>query len=180
MKNLLLLLGFLLLFMLSSCNGAVSPPKIAENLAVVDTAQLIKSIKAQYAATNNGSFTKKKRDLSGLSAEGGELISYYQKLAVVKDHAVLYGEMGKVEVDLYYNANGLFFVYKKETSYDQPMYVKGSKVKSIADNRYYFHKGGMIRWLGNDHQIVSPRNNAYKEEAGNVIELAAQIKAQRN
>ncbi|MCX2486563.1 hypothetical protein [Pedobacter sp. MR2016-24] len=180
MKNLLLLPGFLLLFMLSSCNGTASPLKAAENRTAVDTAQLIKTIKAEYAAINNGSFTKKKKDLSGLSAEGGELITYYKKLAVVKEHAILYGEMGKVEIDLYYNATGLFFVYKKETFYDQPMYVKGSKVKSLTQNRYYFHKGGMIRWIGTDHRTVSPGSTAYREEAGNVMELAAQIKAQRN
>jgi len=181
MKNLLVLTGFLLLFMLSSCNGAVSPLKTVENRAVVvDTAQLIKTIKTEYAAINNSSFTKKKADLSGLSAEGGELITYYKKLAVVKEHAILYGEMGKVEIDLYYHATGLFFVFKKETFYDQPMYVKGSKVKSITENRYYFHKDGMIRWIGNDHQIVRPGSAVYKDEARRLVELAAQIKAQRN
>jgi hypothetical protein len=154
-----------------SCKNSVSHTKNNAQLPVADTAQLIKEIKTQYAAINSGSYTKKNADLSGLSAEGGTVTSYHDQKGTVKDHVVLYGEMGKVELDLYYNTDGLFFEYKKETAYDQPMYVKGSKVKSVTEDRYYFHKNRMIRWITAGHKIISPENAKFKEEGTAVREL---------
>lgn len=146
--------------------------------AKTDTLKIIKNIKAQFSAINSGSnlYKKKERMVSGLSAEGGTVISYYNKTVLVKEHVILYGETGKVEMDLYFNKGALFFEYKSETTYDKPIYIKGYKIKSVEENRYYFHNAELIRWLGPGNKIVNPLSDKFKDKNKSLKESLKQIK----
>jgi hypothetical protein len=165
----LLLLNILGLFL--NCHSGHAPAKNAGTAFTVngiDTAALVKKIRADFTAVNakQASYKKKTVNAPGFSAEGGEVTSYHRKSDLVKIHAVFYGETGKVETDYYFNPDGLFFQYNKETFYDKPIYVKGFKVKKTAENRYYFYKKTLIRWLdGPKVKVVTPKGFKEKERA---------------
>lgn len=111
--------------------------------AQVDTQ--ISAIRAQYAAINKRAprQRKVKKQLSGFSTEGGELVAYSEGPAIVKLVATHYGEMGR-SVDEYYYSNGkLIFVFKKVFHYNKPL----GKVVRSTENRYYLNNDQLIRWI---------------------------------
>ena len=178
MKTTLTLITTLLFIGVCSRENSVSNTVSISQPAKTDTLRIIKDIKAQFSAINSGSnlYRKKERAVSGLSAEGGTVTSYYNKTVLVKEHVVLYGETGKVEMDLYFNQGGLFFEYKAETIYDKPIYIKGYKIKGVQENRYYFYKGELIRWLGPGNKIMNPFSDKFKDENKALKESLKQIK----
>jgi len=66
----------------------------------------IQLIRQQYAAINKraGGYRKVKKELSGFSLEGGEMIAYFNGPAIVKIVANHYGESGKAYEEYYYAA----------------------------------------------------------------------------
>ena len=72
----------------------------------------IESIRQHYAGINQNAarYRRVKKNLSGFSAEGGELIAYFHGPSVMKMVATFYGETGR-SVEEYYFWNGqLIFV----------------------------------------------------------------------
>lgn len=179
MKTNIFLSGFLLFLLMCSCERSQSYTMRVAQRPVTDTASIIKDIRARYTAINAKSYTKKTADLSGLSAEGGTVTSYHDQKGIVKDHVILYGEMGKVELDLYYYLGNIFFAFKKETAYDQPIYVKGSKVNSVTESRFYIHQNKLIRCLKAGNKHVPPDSDEFKEQSTDILGLTAEIKTQR-
>jgi len=114
---------------------------------VIDTPTIINQIRTNFLAINKhlSQYKKKSRDVSELSAEGGEVIGYYDKNKLKKMHCIFYGEMGKAETDYYFNDKGLFFLFRKETFYDKPMYLKDFKVKGTTETRYYINEKQIIK-----------------------------------
>jgi hypothetical protein len=159
----LLLMHFACLFINFNSVNAVKNPINIERSVASDTSAIIKKIRLDFSTINSRltSYKKKSKDVFDMSAEGGEVTGYYDKALLVKLHSVFYGETGKVEIDYYFNKEGLFFLYKKETFYDKPIYVKGFKIKNIEENRFYFYKNELIRWLVN--KTVSPKSKTFKE-----------------
>ncbi|WP_426328217.1 hypothetical protein [Pedobacter sp. R-06] len=115
--------------------------------ASIDTPAVIKKIQSDFSAINKQlkHYKKKAKDVPDMSAEGGEVIGYYNKNILKKIHCVFYGETGRAEVDYYLNNKGLFFVFRKEICYDKPMYVKDSKIKNTVETRYYIHSNKVIK-----------------------------------
>jgi hypothetical protein len=113
----------------------------------IDTSAIIKKIQSDFSAINKQLklYRKKTRDAPGMSAEGGEVTGYYDKNILKKIHCTFYGEMGKAEVDYYLNGQGLFFVFRKETLYDKPIYLKDFKVKNTVETLYYLHRAKVIK-----------------------------------
>lgn len=105
----------------------------------------ISSIRAQYAAINKraGRHRKVKKELSGFSLEGGQLIAHFDGPAIVKLVANHYGEMGRTVEEYYYSNGKLIFVFEKVLNYNKPM----GKVVRTTENRYYFNNDQLIRWL---------------------------------
>jgi len=94
-----------------------------------------------------------------MSVEGGEVIGYYDKQTLKKIHCIFYGEMGKTEEDYYVNGNGLYFLYRKETFYDKPMYLKDSKVKNTFGTRYYLYDHKLIKAIVRPNASTALSNN---------------------
>jgi hypothetical protein len=127
------------------------------------TADAVQSIRKQYAAINKRVARSKKvrKELSGFSAEGGQLIAYFDGPAIVKIAATYYGETGRTEEEYFYQDAKLIFVYRKESTYSRPM---SGKVIRTKENRFYFQNDQLIKWLDENGKEVSSGPESKKEQ----------------
>jgi len=122
--------------------------------AAADSQAAVQSIRQQYAAINRraGRYRKVKKELSGFSLEGGEMIAYFDGPAIVKIVANHFGEMGRASEEYYYSKGKLIFVYRKDFRYDRPM---SGKVIETKENRFYFQNDGLFRWINETGKPVT-------------------------
>ncbi len=127
------------------------------------SADTIDVIRAQYVSINKNvaRYKKVKKELSGYSAEGGEMDAYLDNKSVMKIVAHFYGEMGRADEDYYFWDGQLIFVFRRESTYDRPL---SGKIISTKENRFYFNKGHMIRWIGENGRPVSDGKSSFKEK----------------
>jgi hypothetical protein len=125
--------------------------------------QPVSSIRQRYAAINKGlaKYRVVKKELSGFSTEGGELIAYFDGPAIVKIAATYLGETGRSFEEFYYWNEKLIFVYRKQDTYDEPM---SGKVVKTRENRFYFSKDELIRWINENAKQVAPGIGEYSEK----------------
>lgn len=114
----------------------------------------LQTIRRQYAAINRNvaKYQKVKKQLTGFSAEGGQLIAYLSGASIVKISATFYGEMGRATDEFYYLNDKLIFVFRKQSDYRPPL---SGKIVRTTENRYYFRDEKLIRWIGEDGKQVS-------------------------
>lgn len=133
--------------------------------ASANTAQekdAVSSIRRQYASINKNLAKYKvvKKELSGFSTEGGELIAYFDGPAIVKVAATYQGETGRSLEEFYYSNEKLIFVFQKQETYDEPM---SGKVVKTRENRFYFNDGELIRWVNESAKQVAPSDSRYPD-----------------
>lgn len=123
-------------------------------LTAAETTRSIISIRQHYAAINKRSarLRKVKKELSGFSLEGGELIAYFDGPAIVKIVARHFGESGNTLEEYYYHNGQLIFVFEKESRYNRPF---SGRVMTAMENRFYFHEDDLIRWIGDKGKEVA-------------------------
>ena len=135
------------------------------------TELIILKIRKEYAAINTDS--KKYRialkDIFGLSTEGGELKSYYDGNVLKKSVLTLFGEMGKSIREYYFAGEQVFFCYERNAEYDKPGYNKDMRIKKVEENRYYFNREKLIRWVGAAGEIMP--SNQYTEQTQMLLSL---------
>jgi len=140
----------------------------------------ISSIRSQYAAINKRATRHKKvkRQLSGFSLEGGELVASFEGAAIVKMVAIHYGEMGRTLEEYYFSNGKLIFMFAKVFHYNRPM----GKVARTAENRYYFNNDQLIRWIGENGKQgdLTSEDSAAKQkdllESSNLLTAGARSK----
>lgn len=122
----------------------------------------ISSIRQRYAAINKSlaKYKAVKKELSGFSTEGGELIAYFDGPSIVKIAATYQGETGRSFEEFYYWNEKLIFVFRKQDTYDEPM---SGRVVKTRENRFYFSNDELIRWINENAKQVAPSNNKYLE-----------------
>jgi len=115
------------------------------------------------------------KSLTGLSTEGGVLLSYYDKSRSLKKAAIIfYGEMGQKITAYHYKNRELIFCSQQQLYYNKPIYIEGSQVDKIEENRYYFHNQSLIKWT----DINKTNRDTGSEEATRIAkELFAEAKA---
>jgi hypothetical protein len=130
----------------------------------------IKAIRQRYAAVERElkQCRKVQRDLSGESAEGGNLTGYFKEGTLRKLAAQFYGESGKALEEYYFWEGQLFFVLRTELRYTKPL---SGVVKSKTEERFYFADDKLIQWLGPDKKTVAPAPEA--QERGRDLLAAA-------
>jgi len=123
----------------------------------------IQLIRQQYAAINKRGtrYKKVRKELSGFSAEGGQLFAYFDGPAIAKIAATYYGESGRTDEEYYYQNGKLIFVYRKESTYSRPM---SGKVIRTTENRFYFQNDQLIKWLDENGQDVSAGSESQKQQ----------------
>ena len=131
------------------------------------------AIRQQYAAINKRSarYRKVKKDLSGYSLEGGELVAYFDGPAIAKIVARHLGESGNTVEEYYYRNGQLIFVFEKVSRYSRPL---SGKVVSAVENRFYFQDDDLIRWLGEKGKEV-PVSEEYRLKEKVLLENSNQF-----
>ncbi|MES2063488.1 MAG: hypothetical protein V4456_16285 [Bacteroidota bacterium] len=116
-----------------------------------DTAKTIEKIREEYKIVNENQtkYHLLEKDLIGETTEGGFLAAYLDGRDLRKIKATYYKETGKVIEEYYFNQNELFFAFVQEYYYNKPIYEQGSKIASIKEDRYYFNKKLLLKWLNN-------------------------------
>ena len=174
MKKIVLFQLFILLFacnQTSENNGNSDASKKAklesktEKEPTKNEEEIVSDIRVMFKEINQNSvsYETKSMEITGESTEGGELKSYYQNEQLKKVVASYFGEMGKTIEEYYFSEDNVFFVFTQQYTYDKPMYVEGSKVDKIDENRYYFHNSKLVRWLDPSKEKVSNSNFNQKE-----------------
>jgi hypothetical protein len=138
------------------------------------TGDSIQSIRQQYAVINKrvAKYKKVKKQLSGFSLEGGELVAYMDGPAVVKIVATHYGEGGKAVEEYYYQNGRLIFVYRKDSIYDRPM---SGRVVRTEENRFYFSNDRLIRWIDGSARQVNPDTSEYRQKQNEILETSTKF-----
>jgi hypothetical protein len=115
----------------------------------------IQSIKQHYAQINGSvpRYKKIKKELSGFSAEGGELLAYFHGPSIMKMVATYFGESGKAAEEYYFWDGKLIFVLRTDFRYDKPL---SGKVASKTENRFYFSDDKLIQWIDENGKQVTP------------------------
>jgi hypothetical protein len=134
----------------------------------------IETIRQHYASINKSVplYRRVKKNLSGFSGEGGELIAYFHGPSVMKMVATFFGETGKA-VEEYYFWNGkLIFILSVDNRYDKPL---SGKVARKTEGRFYFNDDKLIKWLGGDGKEVASDSSEYASKQTDYLRIAKQL-----
>jgi len=134
----------------------------------------IESIREHYAEINRKapSYRKVKKELSGFSAEGGQLLAYFHGPSVMKMVATFYGETGKAMEEYYFWQGKLIFVLQTDQRYDKPL---SGKVVKKTENRFYFKDDKLIRWIDANGKEVASESTEYAEKQTDYLKTSKQL-----
>jgi hypothetical protein len=172
MKRTLKVLPPALSFALVVLGSVVISPALANPQA----ADPIPSIRQQYAAINKRAprLRKVKKELSGFSTEGGELVAYFDGKAIVKMVATYYGETGRTVEEFYYRDEKLIFAFRKVLNYDRPL---SGKVVSTSEERFYFNNDQLVSWIDQDKKQVETSNPDYAAKQAEYLEYSSKFQS---
>lgn len=168
LRTLLVAFPLAFVFLVSNENAfAVTSPQAADPIA---------AIRQQYTAINKRAprLRKVKKELSGFSTEGGELVAYFEGRAVVKMVATYYGETGRTVEEFYYRDAKLIFAFRKVLNYDRPL---SGKVVSTSEERFYFNNDQLIRWIDQDKKQVEANNPDYAGKQAEYLEYSSKFQS---
>jgi len=144
------------------------------HVATAPQADPIETIRQHYASINKSVplYRRVKKNLSGFSGEGGELVAYFHGPSVMKMVATFFGETGKA-IEEYYFWNGqLIFVFSTDHRYDKPL---SGKVVKKTESRLYFKDDKLIRWLDENGKEVGADSDGYTEKQNEYLKTAKQL-----
>ena len=142
--------------------------------AAPQSADPIETIRQQYANINQKvpSYRRVKKNLSGFSAEGGQLVAYFHGPSVMKMVATFLGESGKASEEYYFWNGKLMFVFRTENRYDKPL---SGKVVKKTENRFYFQDDKLIKWLGEDGKEVPSDSAEFAPKQEEYLKTSKQL-----
>jgi hypothetical protein len=144
------------------------------NARMAPQADPIETIRQHYASINKSVplYRRVKKNLSGFSAEGGELVAFFHGPSVMKMVATFYGEMGKA-VEEYYFWNGqLIFIFRTDNNYERPL---SGKVINKTESRFYFKEDKLIKWLEGDGKEIASNSTEYAGKQTDYLKTAKQL-----
>ena len=156
---------------LTTCLGAHNSSAQSHQRTVTEK---MREIRAQYGAIKHAlpTYHTIERELTGFSTEGGTLKAYIDRDQIKAIVAVFYGETGRSDAEYYYDGAGeLFFVFQKESRYDQPF----GKIIHAREERFYFDRGQLIRWLRDATTQVSPKRPEYQARQKSILEVSGRL-----
>lgn len=133
---------------------------------------IIANIKRQYVEINSSinKYKQREKDIQGESSEGGVIIGYYYRNELKKISVRYYGETGNILVECYLNNNMPFFILESESSYDKPIYIDGATIVAVTENRFYFHKNELIKWIMPGNKEVKKNAKSFSQSNTRLIE----------
>jgi hypothetical protein len=134
----------------------------------------IQSIRQHYAQINSSvpRYKRVKKELSGFSAKGGDLIAYFHGPSVMKMVANYLGESGKAAEEYYFWDGKLIFVLRTDFRYDKPL---SGKVARKTEDRFYFSNDKLIRWIDENAKEVASDKPEYAEKQKEYLESSKQL-----
>lgn len=146
----------------------------ALQLAGAQTPDPIESIRRHYANINQNvaRYRRVKKNLSGYSAEGGELVAYFHGPSVMKMVATFFGETGRTVEEYYYWNGQLIFVFQTENRYDKPL--SGKVVRKI-ETCFYFKDDKLIRWLDENGKEVASDSAEYSPKQADYLKFSKEL-----
>jgi hypothetical protein len=134
----------------------------------------IAPIRQHYAQINSSAakYKRVKKELSGFSAEGGELVAYFHGPSVMKMVATYFGESGKASEEYYFWDGKLIFVLRKDHRYNKPL---SGKIISTKEDRFYFSNDKLIRWIDENAKEVASDKPEYAEKQKEYLESSKQL-----
>jgi len=158
----------ILILVLASFGAAAGSPTSSPQ-----TNDPIESIRQHYANINQNvsRYRRVKKNLSGYSAEGGELIAYFHGPSVMKMVATFFGETGRTVEEYYYWNGQLIFVFQTENRYDKPF---GKIVRKI-ETRFYFKDDKLIRWLDENGKDVASDSAEYAPKQADYLKFSKEL-----
>lgn len=150
----------------------VSTPGVGAPL--VQAQDPTESIREHYTGINKNVplYRRVKKNLSGFSGEGGELIAYFHGPSIMKMMVTFYGETGRAVEEYYYWNGKLIFVFRQESRYDKPL---SDKVVTKKENRFYFADDKLIRWLDENGKEVASGSNEYTGKQTDYLKTSKQL-----
>ena len=131
------------------------------------TDSLVKDIRSKYIEikTNLDSYDTTMVEIWDESTEGGQGTAYYDNGNLKLIEVIWFGEMGKNQIEYYFNDGELIFAFDQDFDYNRPIYwdektakengdneVFYSKKTTVKEDRYYFNNEKLFLWLNNDKQ----------------------------
>jgi hypothetical protein len=134
----------------------------------------IASIRRHYATINRNAarYKKVKKELTGFSAEGGQLVAYFDGPNIMKIAATFYGESGKASEEYYYWDGELIFVLRTDYRYSKPL---SGRVVHTSIDRFYFSNDKLIRWIDENAKQVAADTSEYAEKQKDYVDSSKQF-----
>ena len=138
------------------------------------TTDPIAPIRQHYAQINRNArlYRKVKKELSGFSAEGGELVAYFHGPSIMKMVATYFGEGGKATEEYYYWDGKLIFVLRTDYRYNRPL---TGKIVKTEVSRFYFNDDKLIRWIDETGKQMAAGTTEYQEKQKEYLESSKQF-----
>jgi len=152
----------------------------------------IADIRKEYQTIRGAlsTYTQEVVELDGYSAEGGTAKAFRDAKGNIRFIRVeLYGESGKVFEEYYYRNGRLLFAFYEHHRYNVPFNVSKETAKElgiepfdpkktkITEDRYYFDKGTMIKWLDEEKKDVEIKSRDFQDKAKEVIDFSNEMLA---
>jgi hypothetical protein len=150
---------------------------IAGPLAFTTNAQddaSIQKIRQHYATINRSTakYRKVKKELSGFSAEGGQMIAYFDGQNLMKIDAKFFGESGRAAEEYYFWDGKIIFVLRTDYAYSKPF---SGKVVRTEVSRFYFDNDKLIRWLDPAGKQVASTTSEFAEKQKDYLDSSKQF-----
>jgi hypothetical protein len=129
----------------------------------------IQSIRQHYTQINANvpRYRRVRKELSGFSAEGGELLAHFHGPSVMKMVANYLGESGKASEEYYFWDGKMIFVLRTEFRYDKHL---SGKVAGKTENRFYFSNDKLIRWIDENGKQAASDSPDYQAKQKEFLE----------
>jgi len=112
--------------------------------------------------------------LVGESTEGGTVDYYYHERNLKAVKAVVYGEVGKTEIDYYFGSTYADYASRfNEFYYSSPIYIKGSRTVARNQSEFFVCSGKLLRGIGDD--VVRTHFERANSILTKVLELSPKI-----
>ena len=128
--------------------------------APVNVAKEISAIRRAYGSiqSQKHKFSQLERTVFGRSTEGTSIVAYRDATGSVRKIIVTdMGEIGQAVTEYFFQGEKLFFVFRQSIRYGGHIMdtLNGKALQSnvAAEDRLYFSKGELIRWLKFKKQV---------------------------
>ena len=152
----------------------------AQDEVIKDIRKKYKIIRENYTKYDSVSF-----EIEGESTEGAEGTAYSEDGSIKYMDITWFGESGRVQIQYYFHNQKLFFAFEQNFSYNRPVYWNAETAKAsgdnevhdptktkIEENRYYYNKGEIVRWLDPKKKKLDLKDEAIQKRAAEFLKDA--------